>query len=44
MKNDFDPDLIKKAKEVIFSGKTKKLVHTCLLFKDIILKNIQSSN
>ena len=35
----FDPDLTKEAQEVIFSRKTKKLVHPCLSFNDILLNN-----
>ena len=35
----FNPDLTKQAQEVIFSRKTKKLHHPCLLFNDISLKN-----
>ena len=35
----FNPDLTKQAQEVIFSRKTKKLVHPRLSFNDIPLKN-----
>ena len=35
----FNPDLTKQAQEVIFSRKTKKLLHPCLSFNDIPLKN-----
>ena len=35
----FNPDLTKQAQEVIFSRKTKKLIHPCLSFNDIALKN-----
>ena len=38
-KTIFNPDLTKEAQKVTFSGKTKKLLHTCLLFNDISLKN-----
>ena len=34
-----NPDLTKPAQEVIFSRKTKKLLHPCLSFNDIPLKN-----
>ena len=34
-----NPDLTKQAPEVIFSRKTKKLIHPCLLVNDIPLKN-----
>ena len=33
----FNPDLTNQAQELIFSRKTKKLVHPCLLFNDILL-------
>ena len=39
MENNFFPDLTKEVQEVIFSRKTKKLVHPCLSFNDILLKN-----
>ena len=35
----FNPDLTKQAQEVIFSRKTKKLLHPCLSFHNIPLKN-----
>ena len=35
----FNPDLTKQVQEVIFSGRTKKLLHPCLPFNDIPLKN-----
>ena len=35
----FNPDLTKQAQEVAFSRKTKKLLHSCLSFNDILLKN-----
>ena len=35
----FNPDLTKQAQEVIFSRKTKKVLHPCLSFNDIPLKN-----
>ena len=35
----FNPDLTKQAQEVIISRKTKKMLHPCLLFNDIPLKN-----
>ena len=35
----FSPDLTKQVQEVIFSRKTKKLLHPCLSFNDIPLKN-----
>ena len=35
----FNPDLTKQAQEVIFSRKTKKLLHPCLSFNDILSKN-----
>ena len=35
----FNPDLIKQAQEVMFSRKTKKLLHPCLSFNDIALKS-----
>ena len=35
----FNPDLTKQAQEVIFSRKTKELLHSCLLFNDIPLKS-----
>ena len=35
----FNPDLTKQAQEVIFNRKTKKLLHPCLSFNDIPLKN-----
>ena len=35
----FNPDLTKQVQEVIFSGKTKKLLHPSLPFNDIPLKN-----
>ena len=35
----FNPDLTKQAQEVIFSGKTEKLLHPCLSLNDISLKN-----
>ena len=35
----FNPDLTKQAQEVIFSRKTKKLLHPCLSFNNIPLKN-----
>ena len=35
----FNPDLTKQVQEVIFSRKTKKLLHSCLSFNDIPLKN-----
>ena len=35
----FNHDLTKQAQEVIFSRKTKKLLHPCLSFNDIPLKN-----
>ena len=39
MENDFNPGLTKQAQEVIFSRKTKKLLHPCLSFNGIPLKN-----
>ena len=39
MENDFNLDLTKQAQVVIFSRKTKKLIHPCLSFNDIPLKN-----
>ena len=38
----FNPELTKQAPEVIFSKKTKKLLHPCLSFNNIPLKNIMS--
>ena len=38
-KKIFNPDLTKQALEVIFSRKTEKLLHPCLSFNDIPLKN-----
>ena len=35
----FNPDLTKQAQDVIFSRKIKKLLHPCLSFNDISLKN-----
>ena len=35
----FNSDLTKQAQEVIFSRKTKKLLHPCLSFNNIPLKN-----
>ena len=35
----FNPDLTKQAPEVIFSRKTKKLLHPCRSFNDIPIKN-----
>ena len=35
----FNPDLTKQAQEVIFSRITKKLLHPCLSFNEIPLKN-----
>ena len=35
----FNPNLTKQAQEVIFSRKTKKLLHPCLSFNDILLRN-----
>ena len=35
----FNCDLTKQAQEVIFSRKTKKLLHPCLSFNNIPLKN-----
>ena len=35
----FKPDLSKQAQEVIFSRKTKKLLHPTLLFNNIPLSN-----
>ena len=35
----FNFDLTKQAQEVIFSRKTKKLLHPCLSFNDIPLEN-----
>ena len=35
----FNPDMIKEEQEVIFSWKTKKLLHLCLSLNDIPLKN-----
>ena len=35
----FDPDLTKQAQEVLFSRKTKKLLHLSLSFNNIPLKN-----
>ena len=35
----FDPDLTKQVQEVIFSRKTKKLLHPRLSFNNISLKN-----
>ena len=35
----FNSDLTKQAEEVIFSRKTKKLLHPCFSFSDIPLKN-----
>ena len=35
----FNPDLTKQAQEVIFSRKTKKLLHRCISFNKIPLKN-----
>ena len=35
----FNPDLTKQVQEVIFGGKTKKVLHPCLLFNKISLKN-----
>ena len=35
----FNPDLSKQLQEVKFSRKTKKLLHTCLSFNDIPLKD-----
>ena len=35
----FNPDLSKKAQEVIFSRKTKELLHPALLFNNIPLTN-----
>ena len=34
----FNPDLIKQVQELIFSRKTKKLLHPCLSFNKIPLK------
>ena len=34
-----DPDLSKQAQEVIFSRKTKKMLHPTLLFRNIPLSN-----
>ena len=36
----FNPDLTKQAPVVIFSRKTKKLLHPSLSFNNILLKNI----
>ena len=35
----FNPDLAKQVQEAIFSRKTKKLLHPCLLLNGIPLKN-----
>ena len=35
----FNPDLTKQAQEVIISRKTRELLHPCLSFNDILLKN-----
>ena len=35
----FNPDLTKQVHKVIFSRKTKKLLHPCLSFNDIPLTN-----
>ena len=35
----FNPDLTKQVQEVIFSRKSKILLHPCLSFNDILLKN-----
>ena len=35
----FNPDLTKQLQEVKFSRKTKKLLHPCLSFNDILLKD-----
>ena len=43
-KRIFNPDLTKQVQEVIFSRKTKKLLHLCLSFNDIPLKNSISQN
>ena len=40
----FNPDLTKQAQEVIFSRKTKKMLHPCLSFNDIPLKNISKTS
>ena len=38
----FNPEVTKQAQEIIFSRKTKKLLHLCLSFNDISLKNSMS--
>ena len=38
-KMTFNPDVTKQAQEVIFSRKTKKLLHRCISFNKIPLKN-----
>ena len=43
-KKIFNPDLTKQVQELIFSRKTKKLLHLCLSFNDIPLKNSISQN
>ena len=35
----FNPDLTKQAQELIFRRKANKLLHSCLLFNEIPLKN-----
>ena len=35
----FNPDLTKQAQEVIFNRKTKKLLHSCLSFNNVPLRN-----
>ena len=35
----FNPDLTKQAQEMIFSRETTKLLHPCLSFNDVSLKN-----
>ena len=38
----FNPVFTKQKQEVIFSRKTKKLLHSCLSFNDVSLKNSKS--
>ena len=40
----FNPDLTKEAQVMIFSRKSKKLLHPCFSFNDIPLKNSISQN
>ena len=35
----FNPDLTKQAQEVIFNRKNKELLHSCLLFNNVPLRN-----